>query len=999
MERRHMMKKATSIRIAVVLATVAAAMTAMPSAHAATVTQSLCAKAGSTTLPGGATLPVYGYVANCADAVTKPGGPVITANAGDTVEVTLTNNLGPGKQSAVLFDGQAMAPDLTGIANGGTTTYSFTASQPGTYLYEAGLLPNTQYQTALGLYGVLVVNPGAPGQAYDDAATAYEVATPVVLGEIDPALNNTGDPSAFDLRNYRPRYWTINGVAFDSANPDANEVVVAAGDRVLLRYANAGLLPHSMGVLNGEQTILSSDGGRLNVSPRVVANSLAPGETADALVDVPGDSPAGTRIAVMDTTSNQHNANQGVVTAQGRNYDFGGMMFFLRISGTGGGTGGPATSNTTASPNPAASGPVSITATVDPSATGAEYFIDATGADGAGEAMTVAAGTATGSIPDADALSGGPHTIYVHATDGSTWGAFDFETLQVDKTGPSVYSLSVTPQPSNGTIDVVLKGTADETAAGGSNVAGASYQIDTGPWVGMAVTPEASKVAQVSATIPAATINALTPGTHLVSVVAEDSLGNSTAMAGTVTLTVDKAGPVASGLTATPNPTNGKIGVSSSNLSVRVSGVLTDDFSAVKAGEGFIDTVGANGSGFPLFPSDGVFNASPETGYADIPLTTINQLTEGNHTIFLHGKDAAGNWGTTTSIVVRVDRTAPSVTSVSASPNPTNTTTGTNTVFVLTASATDTGAGATNLVGAEWFEGTDPGVGQATAITSPSDLVWNSTTEGITVTVPFYAQGWALGNHTVSVRFKDAAGNWSAASSTTVTIVYPNPIFSNGFETGSSPWGWSSSSGGGRLTTQTAAQMPVIFGSTRGLQVSLCTTPATTCNSTLTSYVTDNSPVADAGYHARFYVNPHGASLGGRVVTVFAGYTGNNGGGTQAFRVEMQQSGATTYQVRMVLARTNGAAQVGPWITVNNASNWVEIDWLGTNASGAKAHIVVNGAAAVTVGGTGTTSNTGAYSLSSVRLGVIGWAGTTSNHTGSIWFDTFASTRRTAIGA
>ena len=46
--------------------------------------------------------------------------------------------------------------DLGGVADGGSTTYSFVASSPGTYLYEAGPLPGAQHQVAMGLFGALV---------------------------------------------------------------------------------------------------------------------------------------------------------------------------------------------------------------------------------------------------------------------------------------------------------------------------------------------------------------------------------------------------------------------------------------------------------------------------------------------------------------------------------------------------------------------------------------------------------------------------------------------------------------------------------------------------------------------------------------------------------------------------------------------------------------------------------------------------------------------------
>ncbi|MEB0014969.1 multicopper oxidase domain-containing protein, partial [Glaciimonas sp. Cout2] len=81
-----------------------------------------------------------------------------------------------------------MVPDRVGAAPGASTSYTFTASRPGTYLYEAGLVPNGQHQVAMGLYGALIVRPAISGQAYD-ATTAFDDEAVLVISEIDPALN------------------------------------------------------------------------------------------------------------------------------------------------------------------------------------------------------------------------------------------------------------------------------------------------------------------------------------------------------------------------------------------------------------------------------------------------------------------------------------------------------------------------------------------------------------------------------------------------------------------------------------------------------------------------------------------------------------------------------------------------------------------------------------------------------------------------------------------
>ena len=201
------------------------------------VTCNLWAKVqtGGPALPGTTVTKWWGFSDSATGIPTLPG-PVLVVNQGDTVTVNLTNNL--AVTTSILFDGQPVIPDTTGVGAGGTKSYAFNASAPGTYLYEAGLIPGTQYQVAMGLYGVLVVRPsGAPGQAYG-ASTAFDDEALVVLGEIDPVLNGSANPVAFDLRNFAPKFQLINGQAYSSAAPS---IATTGGNKLLLRYANAGI--------------------------------------------------------------------------------------------------------------------------------------------------------------------------------------------------------------------------------------------------------------------------------------------------------------------------------------------------------------------------------------------------------------------------------------------------------------------------------------------------------------------------------------------------------------------------------------------------------------------------------------------------------------------------------------------------------------------------------------------------------------------------------------
>ena len=71
-------------------------------------------------------------------------------------------------------------------------------------------------QVAMGLYGALIVQPAT-------APTTYSSEAVLVLSEIDPDLNAA--PTTFDMGEYRPRYWLINGQTY----PNIPAVSIASG--------------------------------------------------------------------------------------------------------------------------------------------------------------------------------------------------------------------------------------------------------------------------------------------------------------------------------------------------------------------------------------------------------------------------------------------------------------------------------------------------------------------------------------------------------------------------------------------------------------------------------------------------------------------------------------------------------------------------------------------------------------------------------------------------
>ncbi|MGZ5392982.1 MAG: multicopper oxidase domain-containing protein [Mycobacterium sp.] len=207
-------------------------------------TFTLDAKEGYIQLPDGNTMYMLGY-SEGGDDFQHPG-PVLCVNQGDTVTIVLQNGLPddvsiifPGQEN-VLANGAPAQPQFAGTtltsltnvaaANGGSVTYSFVASSPGTYIYESGTMP--QKQVRMGLFGALVVRPTTVPPLGTGTAAEYAYNrldsrfTPteeymVLLSDIDPYQHQAVEGGgSFNLNNYHPRYWLINGRGFPDSISD-----------------------------------------------------------------------------------------------------------------------------------------------------------------------------------------------------------------------------------------------------------------------------------------------------------------------------------------------------------------------------------------------------------------------------------------------------------------------------------------------------------------------------------------------------------------------------------------------------------------------------------------------------------------------------------------------------------------------------------------------------------------------------------------------------------
>jgi FtsP/CotA-like multicopper oxidase with cupredoxin domain len=320
------------MRIAVIhfgraLATLALALAAAAAQAQAVVpgltgpTFNLVTGAFTISTPDGDSLLVWGF-GNGGGAAQLPG-PTLIVNQGDTVVVNLTNNLpkpvsivfpGQGKVTAAggtpgLLTRQACAPSNAAPCGGSTTvTYSFTAAQPGTYVYHSG--SQTELQVEMGLYGVIIVRPAGFDQAtnrtaYGHPGTAYDHEYLFLLSEMDPYIHDLVDfgfADFIDNTTANPVFWFINGrngadtLFADGAPSHPNQPYGALartrpGEKVLLRLVNVGRNLHAFHPHGNHSVIVARDGRLLQSAPGAGPDLAVqdftitpmPGGTVDAL--------------------------------------------------------------------------------------------------------------------------------------------------------------------------------------------------------------------------------------------------------------------------------------------------------------------------------------------------------------------------------------------------------------------------------------------------------------------------------------------------------------------------------------------------------------------------------------------------------------------------------------------------------------------------------------------------------------------------------------------
>jgi hypothetical protein len=305
-------------------------------------------------------------------------GPTLIVTEGQTITVNLTNNLPTSAgNTSILFPGFTVTTTngVTGLltheaAPGGTVTYTFVASSPGTHAYYSGTQGDLQIE--MGLYGAIIVIPsgvpancnsgyhtqngtarGAHGEsdfrlahaAYDHPGSCYDREYLFQWAEMDSRIHRQAQAQVTALQGctagavgcglnvqtepYHPAYYLINGRSMPdlmdpnfageyphqpyNANPHMH-----LGELTLVRTIGQGRWQHPFHEHANHVRILARD-GNLELSGSTANVTFTSGMTGDA--GAAGRALAGLLMFNTDTTPGESFDGIFYFTGRGLNWD------------------------------------------------------------------------------------------------------------------------------------------------------------------------------------------------------------------------------------------------------------------------------------------------------------------------------------------------------------------------------------------------------------------------------------------------------------------------------------------------------------------------------------------------------------------------------------------------------------------------------------------------------------------------------------------------------
>jgi hypothetical protein len=358
---------------------------------------------------------------------------------------------------------------------------------------------------------------------------------------------------------------------------------------------------------------------------------------------------------------------------------------------------------------------------------------------------------------------GTPQQVEARAIDPATGAPLTFAVFTAtltDSSPPFTFGVNAFPNPAAPGDSVIVTAVVSDTFSGGSNIAGADVQVDSGPFLAMSAGDGAFDQQNE---FVIRTLFGLALGSHSICVRGRDAAGNIGFPDCTFLFVTNGGGggdsipPITSNVLAIPNPSN-------PGDSVTIRAQVSDTFTGGSNIAGADVQVDSGGPLLMMNASDGAFDQENE-----LVFRTLVGLSAGSHLVCVRGRDSAGNTGSFACIVVTVgtgssgDTVGPVTLNVSATPD----SVAPHDSIRIRAEVRDTFTGGSNIAGAEMNVDSTGFVPMFA-----TDGAFNQQNERVNRLVV----GLAVGSHSVCVRGRDTAGNTGNQTCIGFSVAATSPV-------------------------------------------------------------------------------------------------------------------------------------------------------------------------------------------------------------------------------
>ncbi|MFT5185282.1 MAG: plastocyanin [Flavobacteriales bacterium] len=258
-------------------------------------------------LEDGSTTNYWGYGYDGPGGGLEMPAPLIELEVGDDVELSFNNV--SAEAHTIHLHGMDVNQANDGVPSTSfqvfqnqSGTYTFTATEPGTYLYHCHV--TTTLHLTMGMYGMIIVHEQTPVLFAGGPGFSNEYA--FLFSDLEVAVNDV-PTAAFPFHDIDPDYFMVNGLQGEMITSDPSQTIAAhAGDSIALRLGSMAYSKIQMHFPSALNAVVYMSDGRV-LPQEITTNDLEiyPGERFSVMCYPTGDFAQPIEVEYVDMLSGE----------------------------------------------------------------------------------------------------------------------------------------------------------------------------------------------------------------------------------------------------------------------------------------------------------------------------------------------------------------------------------------------------------------------------------------------------------------------------------------------------------------------------------------------------------------------------------------------------------------------------------------------------------------------------------------------------------------------